>query len=104
MLELTNENFEKQALEAGRPVLVEFWAPWCGYCRRIAPVLDNLAQVYEGDVTIAKLNIDEAPGLAERYGVETIPALMLFQNGKHSEKLVAPGSKAQIDAFIAENR
>lgn len=102
MLTITKENFEQQVLQADSPVLIDFWAPWCVYCRRIAPVLDRMDGA--SDVTIAKINIDEQPELAARFGVEVIPTFYLFQQGKHGDKLVAPSSQAQLETWIAEQR
>lgn len=103
MLELTNENFEKQALEAGRPVLVEFWAPWCGYCRRISPAYEKVADQYQDKLLIAQVNTDEEPQLAGNYQIEVIPTLLLFQNGQPVASIVAPESKASIDTFLREH-
>ena len=102
MLTITKENFEQQVLQADSPVLIDFWAPWCVYCRRIAPVLDRMDGA--SDVTIAKINIDEQPELAARFGVEVIPTFYLFQQGKHGDKLVAPSSQAQLETWIVEQR
>lgn len=93
---ITKENFDELVLRAEGPVLVDFWAPWCVYCRRIAPALDQLAEQYGERVTVGKINVDEQPELAQRFAVETIPTLLLFRNGQVSEPLIAPGSKAQI--------
>lgn len=93
---ITKENFEILVLKAEKPVLVDFWAPWCVYCRRINPAIDQLAEQYAEKLTVGKINIDEEPELAERFQVDTIPTLLLFRDGQAGEPLVAPGSKAQI--------
>ena len=97
---VTKENFKTEVLEAKTPVLVDFWAPWCGYCRRIGPAVDALAAEYAGKVAVGKVNVDEQPELAEQFKVMTIPSLFVFQNGEHGEAIIAPGSKAQIEEFM----
>ncbi len=99
---ITKENFNEEIVVSDLPVLVDFWAPWCVYCRRIAPVLDRMADNLDGQVVIAKIDVDEQPELAAQFSVETIPALFLFQNGEPGEKLVAPSSQAQIEAWMDE--
>ena len=93
---LTKENFTKEVRQASGPVLVDFWAPWCGYCRRLSPALDALAQEFEGKLDLGKVDVDEQPELEERFQVDTIPTLLLFRDGQAGEPLIAPGSKAQI--------
>lgn len=102
-IEMNNELFENKVLGGNEPVLVEFWAPWCVYCRRIAPALDKIAQQYAGKLMVAKVNIDDEPILAAREQIEVIPTLIIYQNGQALGSIVAPESKARIDAFILEN-
>ncbi|MFR1807908.1 MAG: thioredoxin [Pygmaiobacter massiliensis] len=102
ILKITKENFSAAVQNAERPILLDFWAPWCVYCRRIAPVLDKIAEEYASKLTVAKLNIDDAPELAEQFGVQTIPTLLLFQKGAHGEGIIAPESKAKIEEWLAQ--
>lgn len=92
----------KQWMEEGKTVLVDYWAPWCGYCRRIGPAYDKIAEEYGDRVTVAKINIDEEPRLTEAEGVEVIPTLILYKNGKAVDTVVAPKSKAAIDQFLQQ--
>ena len=101
-MNLNKELFEK-LINGEKPVLVEFWAPWCVYCRRIAPALDKVAQQYAGKLMVAKVNIDDEPILAAREQIEVIPTLIIYQNGQALGSIVAPESKARIDDFILEN-
>lgn len=102
-IEMNNELFENKVLGGNEPVLVEFWAPWCVYCRRITPALDKVAQQYAGKIMVAKVNIDDEPLLAAREQIEVIPTLIIYQNGQALGSIVAPESKARIDDFILEN-
>ena len=93
-----------QELRAGdRPVLVDYWAPWCGYCRRINAPYDKIADQYADSLAVVKINIDDEPRLAEQERIEVIPSLVLYQNGKAISSIVAPESKAAINAFIREH-
>ena len=102
IINITKEIFEEQILQADQPVLVDFWAPWCTYCRRIAPAFDKIAEQQENKLVFAKVNVDEAPEIAEKYGIDTIPTLLIFKNGEVVGTIVAPDSKAKIETFIQE--
>lgn len=100
ILYISDADFDKAVLNAEGPVLVDFWAEWCGPCKMIAPILDELADEYTGRLTVAKLNIDENPATPQRYGVKGIPTLMIFRNGAALETKVGAGAKSQLSAFI----
>lgn len=92
----------QQMINGDKPVLVDFWAPWCGYCRRISPAYEKIAEEYGEQLVAAKVNIDEEAKLAQEAQVEVIPTLILYKNGKAVDYVVNPGSKAEIDQFIQE--
>lgn len=94
--EVTDTTFEQEVLKAQGPVLVDFWAPWCGPCRMVAPVLEEIAREQDGKLTIVKLNIDEHPRWAGRYNVMSIPTMILYQNGQPVKQLVGARPKAAI--------
>ena len=102
-IELNSKEFyEKIAGE--KPVLVDFWAPWCVYCRRIAPAYEKIAEQYGQELIVAKVNIDEVPDVALREQIEVIPTLVLYSGGKAQGFVVAPESKAKIEEFIEEHK
>lgn len=98
--EFTDANFNSEVIEAGGPVLVDFWAPWCGPCRQIAPMIDELASENTGTVKIGKVNIDENPAAAQQYGVTSIPTLMVFKGGQVSERFVGAQPKARLQQAL----
>ena len=97
---LTQESFPTEVLQSQTPVLVDFWAEWCGPCKMIAPILDELAEEYEGRVRIGKVNIDEQQNLAAEYGIRAIPTLLLFNQGQVAEQIVGLKSKRDLKASL----
>ena len=100
---VTDDSFERDVLKASGPVLVDFWAEWCGPCKQIAPALDQISNELAGQVTIAKVNIEDSPGVPSRYGVRGIPTLMLFQGGQMTSMKVGAMPKQKILEWLAEN-
>lgn len=103
ILSVTDDNFEDKVLSSERPVLVDYWAEWCGPCKMIAPILDQIAVEFQDKLTFAKLNIDENPKTPQRYGVRGIPTLMLFKNGEVEATKVGMVSKTKLTEFIESN-
>lgn len=99
----TDATFEDEVLKAAEPVLVDYWAEWCGPCKMISPILDEVSKDYAGRLKVVKLNIDENPETPPRYGIRGIPTLMLFKNGGVEATKVGALSKSQLAAFIDSN-
>ncbi len=100
IVELTAENFSAEALNSSLPVLVDFWAAWCGPCRILSPLVDEIGEELAGRLKVCKVNVDEAPSLARTYGVMSIPTLILFKDGKEAGKLIGARPKADIISFL----
>jgi len=103
IVNVTDSSFETDVLKSGNPVLVDFWAEWCTPCKMIAPVLEEIAQEYNGRVKVAKINIDQNQDTPRKYAVRGIPTLMLFKNGAVEATKVGAVSKSQLSAFLEDN-
>jgi thioredoxin 1 len=100
VLQVTDDKFEEEILKSQIPALVDFWASWCGPCRAIAPVVEELAQEYAGKVKVAKLNVDENPKTPGQYGIRAIPTLIIFKDGKVAEQITGAVSKSHLEAAL----
>ncbi len=103
ILHVTDDSFESEVLKSDKPVLVDYWAEWCGPCKIINPLLDEIADEYEGKLKIAKLNIDDNPATPPKYGIRGIPTLMIFRGGDVEATKVGAVSKSQLTAFIDQS-
>jgi len=102
VVNMNNQLFKENIENSGKPVMVEFWAPWCVYCRRIAPALKKVAEQYQDQMVIGQINIDDEAALAEQERIELVPTFIIYKDGKAVGSIVAPESKAQIEEFIKE--
>jgi thioredoxin 1 len=100
--EFSDQNFDVEVLQSAEPVLVDFWAPWCGPCRMIAPLVEELSKEYAGTVKVGKLNIDDSPGIAANYGVNSIPTLMIFKGGEVVERFVGVQPKKKLQEALEQ--
>ena len=97
---ITQDTFQTEVLKSDVPVLVDFWAPWCGPCRMVASVVEEVAQEYEGQLKVVKVNTDEQPGIASQYGIRSIPTLMVFMGGEKMDQMVGAVSKATLTKAV----
>ncbi|HVR41751.1 MAG TPA: thioredoxin [Thermoanaerobaculia bacterium] len=100
--QVTDADFD-QVVNGGKPVFVDFWAPWCGPCRIIGPIVEELAPSYEGRAVITKMNVDDNPNVAQKFGVTSIPTLMMFKDGKLVDRMIGAIPKAALQQFIDRN-
>lgn len=104
MIEVTDSNFDKEVLESANPVIVDFWAEWCGPCRMVAPIVKEIGQEYDGRVVVGKVNVDDNPGISEKFGIRNIPTILFFKNGKIVDKQVGAVPKnvlvAKLEAIL----
>jgi thioredoxin 1 len=100
IITLTQDNFAKEVLQSSTPIVVDFWAEWCGPCKMIAPILDELAEEYNGRVRVGKVNIDEHQELAGQYGIQSIPTLLVFHQGQVAEQIVGMRSKRELKSKL----
>ena len=103
IVHISDESFEEEVLQSERPVLIDYWAEWCGPCKMIAPVLDEIASEYSDRLKVVKLNIDDNPQTPPKYGIRGIPTLMVFKNGQVEATKVGAVSKAQLTAFLDDS-
>lgn len=103
IINLTKDNFEQEVLRSEKPVLVDFWASWCGPCRMVAPIMDQLADDYDGKAKVAKVNVDDEGELAAKFRVMSIPTVMLFKEGQVTEKIIGARAKEEFSKLLDKN-
>lgn len=99
-LKITRENFENEVIKSNIPVLIDFWAPWCGPCRMMGPIIEQLAEEYDGKAKVGKVNVDEEGELSQAFGVMSIPTIVLVKEGKVVKQVVGARSKAEVEAML----
>ncbi|MCA1734504.1 MAG: thioredoxin [Acidobacteria bacterium] len=101
--QVSDSEFEQTVLKSDKPVFVDFWAPWCGPCRIVGPVIEELAPSYEGKVVIAKMNVDDNPAVAQKFGVTSIPTMMIFKDGQVVDRVIGALPKSELQKFLDRN-
>jgi thioredoxin 1 len=101
--QVSDSEFEQAVLKSDKPVFVDFWAPWCGPCRIVGPVIEELAPSYDGKVVIAKMNVDDNPAVAQKFGVTSIPTMMIFKDGQVVDRVIGALPKSELQKFLDRN-